>query len=180
MLVVKIKLSIFYCFFFKVKRVVASRNLKENFKFSVKVNNSHVYFQTKSDKEKEVLTKQSNMPQNWLKSPTSEQVDIFTKNITKYEKEAKTVRKILVNDWAHEVVEESKKSVGPVVKLSYLRSLRENVWPCPQCSELGKLYFENMHLKTSFYSVQDKSCECGFNPNVFDLRKTPYDFCPPG
>ena len=39
----------------QVKRVIPSNKLQENFKFSVKVNNSHVYFQTKLDKDGEVL-----------------------------------------------------------------------------------------------------------------------------
>jgi uncharacterized protein with PIN domain len=79
------------------------------------------------------------MPLYWLKSPTSENVKIFIKKITIYEKEAKCVRKLLLNDWMDDVKSECKKCIGPVQKLSYLRASRENVWPCGLCSMLGKI-----------------------------------------
>ena len=117
--------------------MVPSRKLMEGFKFTVKVNNSHVYFQTKPDKVNKVLKDPLNMPKEWLKSPTSEQVDTFKDKIVGFEKEAKHVRKLLLNEWMEEVVNNSKQLVDPVRKLSFLRTLRDNVWPCPECTELG-------------------------------------------
>ena len=87
--------------------------------------------------ESDVLRNYSNKPQQWLKSPTSDNVKTFSDKILKYEKKAKIVRKIVIDNCLKGVIKECKKSVGPVEKLSYLRSLRENVWPCPQCDELG-------------------------------------------
>ena len=118
----------------------------ENFKFTVKVNNSHVFFQTKTDKVNRVLSEPSNMPKHWLKSPTSEQVDTFEKKIVKYEKESKHVRKLLINGWIEDVVKDCEQSVDPVRKLSFLRTLQDNIWPCPECSELGKHKIHFKHI----------------------------------
>ena len=91
------------------------------------------------------LSKSENMPQQWLKDPTREQVEVFSKKIDTNEKLAKNVKNSLIDDWIKEVVGECEKPVCPVAKLNYLRKTRDNVWPCPACPGLGRnslRYFE--------------------------------------
>ena len=54
----------------QVKRVVSSSKLKEGFKHSVKVVNSHIYLQNEGDQLGHILKNEDNKPMNWLRKPT--------------------------------------------------------------------------------------------------------------
>ena len=122
--------------------MIPIKKLKENFKFSVRVNCSHVYFQTQKDKEMSVLKDPNNLPQHWLKTPSSEDVEVLKGKIDKYKKPAKSARQLLLSNWIADVVKEGLQPVDPVTKLSSVRTLgKENIWPCPECTEFGEKLF---------------------------------------
>ena len=147
----------------QIKRVVASRDLRENFKFNVKVVNNHAFFQTENDKHNKILQNPYLKPKNWLHDPTAEEVDMFEAVINSYQAEAKKVRMDLLSLW----IEEEENSWGDLVhRLNFLRTSKAgNIWPCQLCSN----------------SVQDAPCtKCGFDPSYHYVGKSPYDFCPAG
>ena len=125
----------------QVKRVTSSSKLKEQFKHSVKVVNSHVHFQNETDKVSSVLKNEKNQPKNWLKQPDSECIEKFEEKVSSYEKDARKVRSNLVSGWLAEEVEDQNVSRDRVAKLSRLRSSRPGeyvLYPCP-CGAEGKV-----------------------------------------
>lgn len=126
----------------QVKRVCSSSKLKEKFKFTVKVVNSHVHFQNTSDKNSSVLKNKDNQPKNWLKKPAKVQIEDFEGKIVTYEREARKVRSNLVESWLSEELTDLKENRDPVARLSRLRRSRlsEHVlYPCPNCGGEGRL-----------------------------------------
>ena len=126
----------------QVKRVCSSSKLREKFKFTVKVVNSHVHFQNTSDKNSSVLKNKDNQPKNWLKKPAKLQIEDFEGKIVTYEREARKVRSNLVESWLSEELTDLKENRDPVARLSRLRRSRlsEHVlYPCPNCGGEGRL-----------------------------------------
>lgn len=119
--------------------MIPSGRLQENFKFTVKVNNSHVYFQNDVDKCGSILTNPDNRPKEWLHNPCGEEIRQLKDKINMYEKEAKNIRLGLVSTWLEDIVIENKKVVGPVDRLKFVRKTRENVWPCQDCDNLSSI-----------------------------------------
>ena len=131
---------------------MASRNLKENFKFSIKVCtvilyfkdlnfdvqvvDNHAFFQTKSDKTSSVLKNPQNNPQVWMHKTSADEIQKFEEIIKGYEKEAKKVRLKLIGKW---ISEELDCFEDPVQRLNSLRTSREeeDIWPCYNCAALG-------------------------------------------
>ena len=64
-----------------MKRVVSSSKLREGFKHSVKVVNSHIFLQNANDQTGQILKDENNKPSCWLRSPTASDVDDFSKKI---------------------------------------------------------------------------------------------------
>ena len=122
----------------QIKRIVAARNLTENFKFSVKVVNNHAFFQTSDDKVNSILKNPSLQPKMWLRQPNPEDVSQFVDKIQSYQEEANKVRASLLSNWLTEEV----NSWGDLVhRLKYLRSSdKGNIWPCQMCSQHGRLF----------------------------------------
>ena len=84
----------------------------------------------------------NNLPQYWLKTPTSENVEVFREKINGYKKPAKSTRKLLLTSWISDVEKEGMQPVDPVTKLGSVRTLgKENIWPCPECTEFGEDLF---------------------------------------
>ena len=133
-------------FCFQVKRVIPSSKLQENYKFTVKVNNSHVYMQTETDKTSSVLKSPECVPQKWLHKPSEEEISKFSLKISEYEQHAKNVRKILLDGWLSEVVSEQQRATDLVQKLNFLRKTKENIWPCRDCSNLSMLPFISIEI----------------------------------
>ena len=99
--------------------------------------NNHAYFQSETDKSSEVLKNPENQPRNWMHKPLKEEVEKFEKIMVDFEKSAKKVRNDLLSTW----IREEKNCWGdPVQRLNTLRtsSEEEDVWPCYNCSQLGK------------------------------------------
>ena len=119
----------------QVKRVVSTRDLKENFKFSVKVVDNHTFFQNVSDKHSSILKNPDLQPQYWLHQPRTNEVEQFEQIINSYKKVAKKVRSDLLTTW----IKQEESSHGDLVqRISYLRSTNnENIWPCARCSANG-------------------------------------------
>ena len=114
--------------------MIPSGKLQENFKFTVKVNNSHVYIQNVDDLDGSILKNPENLPEEWLHNPRGSEIDQLIEKVKVYEKQAKDVRHRLLTDWLNEVLNENKKLVDPVGKLNSLQEMRENVWPCQNCT----------------------------------------------
>ena len=124
----------------QVKRVVSSSKLKEDFKHSVKVVNSHVYFQNGDDKKSNVLTNEANQPKNWLKFPTKADVEEFERKVISYENEARKVRTDLTAGWLAEELRDVTEHRDPVTKLGWLRRSRPGehiLYPCSSCGGEG-------------------------------------------
>ena len=117
-----------------MKRGIPSGKLQEKFKFTVKVNNSHVYMQNEGDKLSGVLKNPECSPGHWIHPPSKEEIYDFKSKIGNYEKQAKHVRDVLLNKWITEVELESRQATDVVEKLNFLRKTRDNIWPCKDCS----------------------------------------------
>lgn len=127
----------------QIKRVTSSSKLKENFKHTVKVVNSHVFFQNEKDTQSQVLKNESNQPKYWLKPPTKSEVDEFEAKILSYETEARKVRTCLVEGWLSEELADINANRDPASRLSWLRRTRPGehvLYPCPSCGGEGRLY----------------------------------------
>ena len=116
--------------------MVASRNLRENAKFSVKVVDNHTYFQNRDDESSTVLKHDENRPIHWMRTPTASDVSYFEEIIKEFEQSARKVRIKVAGDW----LEEEKNSCGDLVtRLQFLRNSREegDIWPCYNCRSVG-------------------------------------------
>ena len=136
----------------QVKRVCSSSKLKEAFKHTVKVVNSHVHFQNTKDKLSSVLKDEANQPNKWLKKPEKFQIEDFEVKIVTYEREARKVRSNLVGGWLTEELSDVGENRDPVAKLIKLRRSRPSehvVYPCPNCGGEGKLFLK-MSANLSF------------------------------
>ena len=126
----------------QVKRVTSSSKLKEQFKHTVKVVNSHVYFQNTSDKLNHVLKNAQNQPKFWLTSPSRSVIEKFENKILDYEKQGRKVRNNLAKEWFNEELAAKESNLDLVAKLDWLRRSRDgeyNIYPCPNCGGEGKL-----------------------------------------
>ena len=126
----------------QIKRVISCSKLKENHKLTVKVVNSHVFFQIEKDTQSKVLKNELNQPKYWLKPPTKSEVDKFESKILSYETEARKVRTRLVEGWLSEELADITVHRDPVSKLSWLRRTRPGehvLYPCPGCGGEGRL-----------------------------------------
>ena len=126
----------------QVKRVVSSSKLREGFKHTVKVVNSHVYLQNSSDQDNRILQEKSNKPESWLKKPTKSDVDEFDHKIKEYEMEGRKVRGKLLTKWLDEEKRDLDSNRDPVGKLIRLRKSRpdeKNIYPCLKCGGEGKM-----------------------------------------
>ena len=126
----------------QIKRVTSSSKLKENYKHTVKVVNSHVFFQNEQDTHSKVLKNESNQPKHWLKPPTKLDVEEFESRISSYETEARKVRTSLVEGWLSEELADIGANRDPVSRLSWLRRTRPGehvLYPCPGCGGEGRL-----------------------------------------
>ena len=124
----------------QVKRVTSSSKLKENFKHTVKVVNSHVIFQNSGDKGSHILKNKDNQPKKWLKMPNKSDIDVFEKTIATYEREARKVRSVLAGGWLSEMMKELKEDKDPVAKLTRLRRSmpeRHLLYPYQSCDGEG-------------------------------------------
>ena len=93
------------------------------------------------DQTSNVLKNPLNKPEHWLKTPSSEDIQVLSEKMEIYVKTSKEIRKRLLNDWLTDVEDELKKPIGPVEKLSFLRKTRENIWPCGRCTKLSNQNF---------------------------------------
>ena len=124
----------------QVKRVVSSSKLKEGFKHTVKVVDSHISLQNIEDQTGHVLSDLSNRPNNWMRKPTASDVDVLEKKITEYELEGRKVRSILLNKWLKSEMKDINLCRDPVGKLIRLRrSMPDNhyIFPCVECGGEG-------------------------------------------
>ena len=119
----------------QIKRVVATRDLKANFKFNVKVVNNHAFFQTLSDRSSAILKNSNLQPKYWMHKPTTLEVDQFEKVIKTYEQLAKKVRSNLLKKW----LDDEANTFGDLVqRLNILRYTNQNnTWPCQRCHNTG-------------------------------------------
>ena len=91
--------------------------------------------QAKDSEKSEILKSEINRPANWLKKPTSDDINTFVVKSEVYAEEAKLVRESLIKSWIKEL---SDEKICVVTRLNMLRNAREekNVWPCPKCDQL--------------------------------------------
>ena len=123
----------------QVKRVVSSSKLKENFKHTVKVVDSHVYLQNEDDKTGHVLKDRNNQPRNWLKPPTEADINLFEVRIEDYQMKARKVRFNLLDQWLAEETT-CNQEFDPIAKLIKLRRSMpddHNIFPCLSCGGEG-------------------------------------------
>ena len=168
----------------QVKRVVSSSKLKEGFKHTVKVVNSHVHFQNEKDQSNHILTNEFNKPKFWLKQPTVSDVEEFERKIELYQVDARSVRATLLKGWLADVSKDIESNIDPVEKLVRLRRSRpdnENIFPCPMCDGLGGVHiYARLMSILSLILVQDVCPECGYNGDNLGFGTNPYWICPPG
>ena len=125
----------------QVKRVISSSKLKEGFKHTVKVVDSHICLQNKDDVHNSVLKNEANQPKNWLRDPTVSDVEVFELKIEEYQIEARRVRSTLLNRWLEDESKDLQMGVDPVTKLTRLRRSRPDdlhIFPCVKCGGEGR------------------------------------------
>ena len=120
----------------QVKRVVSSSKLKEGFKHSVKVVNSHIYLQNEEDQLGHILKNEDNKPMNWLRKPTESDVDGFIVKMELYEKDARAVRSNLLSGWLADEINDQDQNRDPVSTLIRMRRSNPDntrIYPCLKC-----------------------------------------------